>query len=352
VVLNPKRSRTYYPNVARKSRITMIRDNLAWAFARGEANSLYFLYGLDRIGGPRPDDFLSKREEMGLIAKQIAVRQAQGVVDLLKDKQAFGDFACRHGFPAARNVAVLDRNGVTECGPPHCHTPLATFVADADEIDGIAKPSKGHGGRDVFSLRIRSGAVLINGQPVDLANLAARIREPFLLQERVLQHERLARLHPASINTLRLTTVLLGGEVTPLAALVRIGTNGSVVDNLGSGGIVVRLDLARGTLDGPGFYLPGHGTTCSQHPNSGVQLDGYEIPMVAEALDLAVSFHRALQPIFTVGWDIAITPNGPCVLEGNSHWRGRLYMAFEPGYHAKYRGLMKELGAESEPTRS
>jgi hypothetical protein len=35
VVLNPKRSRTYYPNVARKGRITMLRDHLAWASARG-----------------------------------------------------------------------------------------------------------------------------------------------------------------------------------------------------------------------------------------------------------------------------------------------------------------------------
>jgi hypothetical protein len=53
--------------------------------------------------------------------------------------------------------------------------------------------------------------------------------------------------------------------------------------------------------------------------------------MVEEAIDVAARFHKTLSPLFTVGWDIAITPNGPCVVEGNSHWRGRAYMAVEPG---------------------
>jgi hypothetical protein len=327
----------------------MLVENIAWALAHGEVNDKYFLYGLDRLGGPRPADFLSHRQEMGLIARQIKLCGAQEVVRLLKDKLAFGDFAVRHGFPVARNLAILDRATARECAPPQRAVPLDQFVSEAFNLDGFAKPARGEHGRDVFTLQVRGGRLRMNGEAGTLADLVARLREPFLLQERLDQHDRLARLHAPSINTLRITTVLQNGQVTPLAALLRIGTNGSVVDNLSSGGIAARLDLARGALHGHGHWLPGHGTTCGRHPTSGVLLDGYEIPMVDEAMDVAARFHRALSPLFSVGWDIAITPTGPCVVEGNSHWRGQVYMALEPGYLRRYLALMEKLEIESGP---
>jgi hypothetical protein len=326
----------------------MLLENITWALAHGEVNDNYFFYGLDRLGGPRPADFLSQRQEMGLIARQIKLCGAHEVVRLLKDKLAFGDFAARYGFPVASNLAILDWDTAKECLPPRRTMPLEQFLSEASNLDGFAKPARGEHGRDMFRLQIRGGRLRINGEPGTLAELVSRLREPFLLQEPLDQHDRLARLHAPSINTLRITTVLQDGRVTPLAALLRIGTNDSMVDNLTSGGLAVRLDLARGTLHGNGHYLPGHGTTCSRHPTSGVLLDGYEIPMVGEAIDIAARFHKALNPLFTVGWDIAITPNGPCVVEGNSHWRGRAYMALEPGYVSRYLALMEKLVNETE----
>jgi len=39
--------------------------------------------------------------------------------------------------------------------------------------------------------------------------------------------------------------------------------------------------------------------------------------MWEEVLDLARSSARAFAPVRTVGWDVAVTPSGPVLVEGN-----------------------------------
>lgn len=58
------------------------------------------------------------------------------------------------------------------------------------------------------------------------------------------------------------------------------------------------------------------------HPFTGEKLKGWEIPHLHEAVDLAIKVHTGLASLRSIGWDIAITPEGPMVIEGNTLWAG------------------------------
>lgn len=104
----------------------------------------------------------------------------------------------------------------------------------------------------------------------------------------------------------------------------------------------MNLDLSTGRLSGQGVFKPWcggearYGGFVDRHPDSGLLLDGYALPMITEAVELARAFHRDLGGPRTVGWDLSITPDGPIVVEGNSHWSGAMYMALDGTFKDRY----------------
>ena len=47
---------------------------------------------------------------------------------------------------------------------------------------------------------------------------------------------------------------------------------------------------------------------------------GYAVPQWAAVSELVTAAARAFMPLRTVGWDVAITPTRPCLIEGNVTW--------------------------------
>ena len=146
-------------------------------------------------------------------------------------------------------------------------------------------------------------------------------RGTYLAQEIVCQHKLMSALHPASINTMRLITVKnpVDGIVSLLPSILRIGTGDSIVDNTSRGGIAVGIDTETGRLKKYGFYKPEYGLKVDVHPDSNIRFENYEIPYFKEAKEMAIRFHEFLD-IHSVGWDIAICPDGPVFIEGNDNW--------------------------------
>ena len=60
------------------------------------------------------------------------------------------------------------------------------------------------------------------------------------------------------------------------------------------------------------------GTRYQGHPDTGVRFEGHAVPFYEEAVALCRRAHLALVPdLFLIGWDVAITPRGPLILEPN-----------------------------------
>jgi glutathione synthase/RimK-type ligase-like ATP-grasp enzyme len=54
------------------------------------------------------------------------------------------------------------------------------------------------------------------------------------------------------------------------------------------------------------------------HPDTGNVIEGFRIPMWAEVVELLERGQRSLPDLRTLGWDIAVTDDGPLIVETNA----------------------------------
>ena len=179
----------------------------------------------------------------------------------------------------------------------------------------IIKPSLSFKGTGVRKLHIEDGATEWEGK--SLGEVFDEYKKDFLIQEAVRQHEKMNSLNPTSVNTLRMATYRSGMEVLLVYAVVRIGRKGQVIDNQSAGGIsvVIRPD---GTL---GKYAFGTaGDDMIEKTDTGIVLEGYEIPSYEKAVETVKRLHFSLPLFDLVGWDVTIDKDGEPVL---IEWNGR-----------------------------
>ena len=185
---------------------------------------------------------------------------------------------------------------------------MADFVAGQTYI--FAKINHGDSGRGVERLRVAD----FDSPAAMLAYI--REKKMVVLEHPLLQHPDMARLHPESVNTMRIVTDNVNGNVTIAYIVVKMGTGGSVCDNSGQGGILARVDESTGCIRTPATDDYFH--VYDKHPDTGIPLVGYQLPMVQEAIALAKDAAQVFPRMGHVGWDMAITPNGPAIIEGNN----------------------------------
>lgn len=136
-----------------------------------------------------------------------------------------------------------------------------------------------------------------------------------LVEEKIIQHEKMNSLHPESINTLRIVTITINGKVNVISRILRMGQQGSVVDNITSGGIYAPIN-EKGIVSHPAF-CDKNGKAFTHHPTTGTKIIGFEIPFFAESVSLIKEIAAQETQMSYVGWDVAITPDGPELVEGN-----------------------------------
>jgi len=142
--------------------------------------------------------------------------------------------------------------------------------------------------------------------------------EHYLCEARIQQHAEMARLNPGTVNTFRVMTYVDASEVQIWGVILRVGA-GTGPDNWAQGGIVVWVEPGgeirkQAVLKNP--FLP----RLNKHPKTQVSLQGFQIPFYQQIKDLAIESAKRLPEVRTVGWDIALKPEGPCLIEGNDRW--------------------------------
>lgn len=185
-------------------------------------------------------------------------------------------------------------------------TNAETVQAFLNAHDTIVKPIDSCGGKGVYKL--------LRGQGNAVSVLSGSL--PVLLEECVQNVPELAAFHPASLNTIRITTVTNGKEVKFLGACFRTGNNNSVFDNADAGGIFAEIDLDTGKLISDG--VSEKGDRFPAHPATGIRFLETQIPNWAEVKDLCVRAALHLPDSYIIAWDIAITTKGLEIIEGNS----------------------------------
>lgn len=273
-------------------------------------------------------DYLSERE-----AREIQDRiNDRRVADLVSNKLQFAEHFQRGGFPVPqllgynlREKMYLNQRGAWDFAELRSEQILQDRLTSLMACWGMdqifVKPIRGSQGAGAFKITRDQLSI-----PAHLHRLSSAFRgHSYVLQEVVRQHPDLSKLNPRSLNTMRIDTFLADGK-TPkiLSAFLRIGGSECDVDNVSSGGVFAGINLENGRLKpiARNFFHGSQGCrTFTKNPANGIVLDGYQIPLFDDVKRLITQAAAFLPPALA-GWDVAVGPSGPVLIECNVLYYG------------------------------
>ena len=85
-----------------------------------------------------------------------------------------------------------------------------------------------------------------------------------------------------------------------------------------------------------------------EHPMAKIKFDTVKVPFVKEAYEMALKAALVVPEMRYIGWDIAITPKGPVIMEGNEYPSYGLiqYYLFNDEHEGHLATIGKILGEE------
>ena len=252
-----------------------------------------------------------------------------GDVTLAHDKLRFAREMFAHGLPAIPVLDVANVAGeiVDADGARVTYDDMVRSLRAAGHEDVFMKPVADCSGRGAHRLSVEAGGLRERDMLLDAPQFFGvlgqhQLADEYLLQPRLCQHPMLDEIASSSVNTVRIDTFLDDdGSVHSSIALLRVSDGVKTVDNLHAGGFVIDIDLATGALAptakqkiGPG------GELFTSHPRSGFVFDGAVLPHWDALKETVAAAAKALQPLRLIGWDVAITPDGPVLVEANHQY--------------------------------
>lgn len=141
----------------------------------------------------------------------------------------------------------------------------------------------------------------------------------YVVQEYIVQHPEVANFFSHSVNSLRVVTHMdQNGDFYVDCALMKFGAGNSITDNNNvEGRVFAFMDIASGFLE-KGFISALSHRPVALHPDTKYPIERYRVPFWKECLELALNAHSYLPFPRHLGWDIAISHDGPLIIELNS----------------------------------
>ena len=174
-------------------------------------------------------------------------------------------------------------------------------LAQSDEMVVLKPAVNSSGGKGVIIDKAKNLVAMLENKSIH--------KRSYILQEKIEQHPEMAKFHPASVNTLRVTTARKGSNIEVLSYFMRMGVNNSTIDNGSSGGIMVGAN--NGKLNDFGIDLQFN--RYYQHPDSGIKFKDFEIPNYKEALNFCIRNHKKIMRFTIISWDIVIGKHGEII---------------------------------------
>jgi hypothetical protein len=303
----------YAPAVRRRFRIPVFEQVAAQcrlAFQEWVNPRCYYFHDhYRRPGKPNADGYVMRHEIKEGLGKSLHKLRPRiyGTRINLGHKLEFAEACLDFGLPAPEILACARRGKV--------------IVADDAALNQDLFMKAEHG-RGAFGARGFTADA--NGR----ADIARRLKAiaraswlwPQIVQPMLKNHPALADLAGASLLTIRIFTCMdqSGRPAVTHAMLRSIGK--LEPDWPTSEEFAAPIDLATGRLGrmcGDTHFGPDDRT--EHHPITGAPVAGRIVPLWPAIHALSRTAHRAFTDRLLVGWDIALTPQGPILIEGNSY---------------------------------
>lgn len=339
----------------------------------GEMTRLHF--GPGRVAGPEYyaaglyDPAMSpeeKRAYVGLKGNQrlngrLSPDELVTLIDFVANKVMFTALIRQLGIGTTETQAVV--SNLRQYGTlPNPGTPkeLARFLREEARFPLFGKPTVFSGSYgSVLLERIEGDSLVLgNGRKVSLEGFCKEIFADYaggyVFQTALRQHPEMEAMTGRAVGSIRIVTVRDGAGPDVLYALWKIPSPEAMSDNFWQdGSMIAPLDVATGQV-GPARTGTGlKARDIAAHPVSGRAFEGFAVPHWQAAREAAIRAHALFPEFGVIGWDVAISPEGPVIIECNdnpfhtlyqlSHRRGILNPAFLPVFDRVAEASRKKL---------
>lgn len=274
------------------NRFLTAADMCVCAATRGIGYLDYTVFGFAKVKGKKRDTFLTYNKNVALSSSANDPEYTPFFKDKLKFDETFSAFI-------GREWLNLEKANEEE---------FSAFCKKHKTV--FAKYPRSFGGQQIEKVE--------TSEATDFSALYKKLKEngQVLIEEKIKQHPIMTELCPSSVNSVRIVTLRdKNGEVHYLYSLLRFGNGTKAVDNITSGGMYILLDkdgksASKAFCDKTGLFY-------DTHPMTGVDLLNFCVPMHEKAVELCKKAADVIPQVGYIGWDAAITENGPLLIEGN-----------------------------------
>lgn len=231
------------------------------------------------------------------------------------------------GFPTPRFLGFFHswRGRAWDGKPLSSAEDLLRFLRDCPGSRVAVKPVEGWGGAEFRAFEVLRGdggcaqlRDLASGAILSADALANQLvsEDGYILEAYIEQHGVTSTLNASSLNTLRIWVVRVGAETRFAGAILRVGRYGALVDNISAGGLVCPVDVETGRV-----IEVRESTVMAEpratHPDGEAVIAGVTVPYWHEIRALADQSLGAFPNVRFAGLDIAVSPDGPQLIEIN-----------------------------------
>ncbi len=262
----------------------------------------HYVYGVTLIEYNQYKFYWKKRRER---RKYVCFREFEKIIEVSNDKKYYKYFDNKPLFNQLF-TEFLGRNWVD------------TTSCTLDDFDNLLKKNNRLFVKPVNGMCGKGAYILNRNGGTDVKKMFEQlVSEQAIVEEIVEQHRDMAEFNSSSVNTLRIVTMLcVNDAVKIMAAVIRLGRNGQVVDNFHNYGVVALIDPETGIVKTTGVDRDFKRYVI--HPDSGKPIPGFRIPSWDKIVEVVEKAAHVVPAIRYVGWDIAVGKNGEVIMiEGN-----------------------------------
>lgn len=295
-------------------------------FSVGVGPRFYMLFEFSKVPLIQWHNYLLD-EGLRPILRSVNNELIRGVVD---NKVLFHEHCLRENIETAPILAKfqLDEKGEFY-DYPTLYASLEKIKRCAISDEFFCKRVSGSWGDGSFKFKKHHSQWISGGDEVgDFRSLFLKrvvgVSNEWIIQPLISVHKNLTEITSSQgLSTVRAISVLDNGKVVLLAAMLRITVGNNVIDNFSSGqtgNLVASINLETGRLGHCKGSLSKefpHVAIFDEHPDTGNPVAGFMIPHWESLKALVDRAHHSLSQFVTLAWDIAVTDEGPLIIEAN-----------------------------------
>ena len=209
---------------------------------------------------------------------------------------------------------------------------LKDFLVNKARFPLFGKPQdfSGSFGSALISAIEGDALVLGNGRRVNLDAFCQEIvgdyASGYIFQTALSQHADMSSVTGDAVGSIRIATVRQDVMPEVLYSSWKIPAPKAMSDNFWQdGSMIAPVDITTGQVGQCRIGTGLNARNIDTHPVSGKAITGMQLPCWDEACTMAREVHAMLPEFGVIGWDIAVSPEGPLIIECNTNPIHTLY---------------------------